>query len=50
VYLHSLPIGGFNGRIHLGKIGDAPPESEPATPQRPETGEDDADEAADSDD
>jgi hypothetical protein len=34
VYLHSLPIGGFDGRIHLAKIGTSPPDVMPA-PQRP---------------
>jgi hypothetical protein len=34
VYLHSLPIGGFNGRIHLAKIGTNPPDVMPAA-QRP---------------
>jgi hypothetical protein len=40
VYLHSLPIGGFDGRIHLAKTGTSPPDVMP-TPQRPG---DDADE------
>jgi hypothetical protein len=35
VYLHSLPIGGFDGRIHLAKIGTSPPDTMPA-PQRPD--------------
>lgn len=35
VYLHSLPIGGFQGHIHLGKIGTSPPDVMPA-PQRPD--------------
>lgn len=35
VYLHSLPIGGFDGRIHLAKIGARPPDVMPA-PQRPD--------------
>jgi hypothetical protein len=48
VYLHSLPIGGFDGRICLTKIGTRPPEVMPA-PQRPgsnggDTGEADSDE------
>ena len=30
VYLHSLPIGGFDGRIHLAKIGTPPPDVMPA--------------------
>lgn len=34
VYLHSLPIGGFDGHIFLGKIGTSPPDIMPA-PQRP---------------
>jgi hypothetical protein len=34
IYLHSLPIGGFDGRIHLAKIGTSPPDVMPA-PQRP---------------
>jgi hypothetical protein len=40
VYLHSLPIGGFDGRIHLAKIGTRPPEVMPA-PQRPDAAGDD---------
>jgi hypothetical protein len=35
VYLHSMPIGGFNGRIHLAKIGTSPPDIMSA-PQRPD--------------
>lgn len=35
VYLHSLPIGGFDGRIHLARIGAKPPDLN-ATPQRPD--------------
>ena len=42
VYLHSLPIGGFDGRIHLAKIGTSPPDVMP-TAQRP--GEPNGDEA-----
>jgi hypothetical protein len=38
VYLHSLPIGGFDGKICLAKIGTPPPDVMPA-PQRP-AGED----------
>jgi hypothetical protein len=34
VYLHSLPIGGFDGRICLTAIGTSPPDIMP-TPQRP---------------
>jgi hypothetical protein len=34
VYLHSLPIGGFDGRIHLAAIGTSPPDVMPK-PQRP---------------
>jgi hypothetical protein len=41
VYLHSLPIGGFDGRIHLAKIGASPPDVM-AAPQRP--GDHDGDE------
>jgi hypothetical protein len=51
VYLHSLPIGGFDGRIHLAKIGTSPPDTMPA-PRRPgETGgdHDDAGDAEESD-
>jgi hypothetical protein len=40
VYLHSLPIGGFDGRIHLAKIGTSPPDVTPA-PQRPDAASDD---------
>jgi hypothetical protein len=46
VYLHSLPIGGFSGHIHLTKIGTSPPDVMPAKPQRPgETGDPDDDDA-----
>jgi hypothetical protein len=34
VYLHSLPLGGFDGRIHLAKIGTNPPHIMSAS-QRP---------------
>lgn len=34
VHLHSLPIGGFNGHIHLTKLGTVPTDPM-ATPQRP---------------
>jgi hypothetical protein len=34
VYLHSLPIGGFDGRIHLAQIGTNPPDVMPQ-PKRP---------------
>ena len=38
VYLHSLPLGGFNGRIHLAKIGTRPPDTmSMSAPQRPDT-------------
>ena len=38
VYLHSLPLGGFNGRIHLAKIGTSPPDiMSMSAPQRPDT-------------
>ena len=40
VYLHSLPIGDFEGRIHLAKIGTPPPDLNPA-PQRPDAARDD---------
>jgi hypothetical protein len=40
VYLHSLPIGGFDGRIHLAKIGTSPPDVMPA-PHRPDAASDD---------
>jgi hypothetical protein len=46
VYLHSLPIGGFDGRICLAKKGTSPPDAIP-TPQRPG---DDAGEANDEED
>jgi hypothetical protein len=37
VYIHSLPIGGFNGRIHLAKIGTPPPDiMSNSSPQRPD--------------
>jgi hypothetical protein len=32
VYLHSTPIGGFDGRIHLAKIGAQPPAEAPLRP------------------
>jgi hypothetical protein len=42
VYLHSLPIGGFDGRICLAKIGTNPPDNMPA-PQRPGAADDEDD-------
>ena len=46
VYLHSLPIGGFNGRIHLARIGTNPPDimsmSAPQRPDAPGDGEQDS--------
>jgi len=36
VYLHSLPIGGFDGHIHLRKIGTPPPIMSMSSPQRPD--------------
>jgi hypothetical protein len=39
VFLHSLPIGGWDGRIHLAKIGTTPPDV-PLTPQRPDADSD----------
>jgi hypothetical protein len=42
IYLHSTPIGGFNGHIHLCKIGTNPPDV-PLTPQRPGVDDDHAD-------
>lgn len=44
VYLHSLPIGGFDGRICLAKIGMPPPDVMPV-PQRPGQAEESEDEA-----
>ncbi len=46
VYLHSLPIGGFDGRICLTKVGTSPPDVMP-TPQRPgdDAGEADGEDA-----
>ena len=41
VYLHSLPIGGFDGRIHLAKIGTNPPDVM-TSPQRPDADEPDS--------
>jgi hypothetical protein len=35
VYIDRLPVGGFNGRIHLSPIGEKPPDVTPE-PQRPE--------------
>jgi hypothetical protein len=32
VYLHSLPIGGWDGRVYLGRIGAGPPEPIPRRP------------------
>jgi hypothetical protein len=46
VYLHSLPIGGFNGLIHLAKIGTNPPDVMPA-PQRPDAAGGDAQDSED---
>ena len=43
VYLHSLPISGFDGRIHLAKIGTSPPDTIPA-PRRPGATDGDEDE------
>ena len=43
VYLHSTPLGGFDGRIRCVKIGSAPPDTNPA-PQRPGDGEESDDE------
>jgi hypothetical protein len=40
VYLHSLPIGGFDGRVHLALLGTSPPDVMPA-PQRPGSESDD---------
>jgi hypothetical protein len=45
VYLHSLPIGGFDGRIHLAKIGTSPPDLNLA-PQRPGAASADEEEAS----
>jgi hypothetical protein len=46
VQLHSLPIGGFDGRICLTKVGTSPPDAMP-TPERPgdDAGEADGDDA-----
>jgi hypothetical protein len=33
VHLHSLPIGGFDGRICLAKIGTSPPDVMPSPPR-----------------
>lgn len=46
VYLHSLPIGGFDGRICLTKVGTSPPDFM-SNPQRPD---EDASEAKGDDD
>lgn len=36
IYLHSTPIGGFDGRIRCRKYGsEAPPEEKDELPQRP---------------
>jgi hypothetical protein len=42
VYVHSTPIGGFDGRIHCAKIGNKPPADE-SVPQRPGADGDDED-------
>ena len=42
VHLHSLPIGGFDGRICLTKVGTSPPDVVMPTPQRPGDDADDA--------
>lgn len=47
VYLHSMPIGGFDGRIRCRKFGSPPPDANP-TPQRP--GEAASDEDSEDDD
>ena len=39
IYLHSLPIGGWDGRIHLAKIGTKPPDAMPM-PHRPGAADD----------
>ena len=44
VFLHSLPIGGFDGRIHLAKIGTSPPDLN-AAPQRPDAASDDGEDS-----
>jgi hypothetical protein len=45
IYVHSTPVGGFNGHIYLAKIGTSPPDAEPA-PQRPgQTDDGDEDES-----
>jgi hypothetical protein len=44
VYLHSLPIGGFDGRIHLAKLGTSPPDLN-AAPQRPDAASDDGEDS-----
>ena len=46
IYLHSTVIGGFNGHIHLCKIGGNPPDVSP-TPQRPGHADDGDDEESD---
>jgi len=35
VYLHSTPIGGFDGRIVCRKFGSKPPDFDEEKPQRP---------------
>ena len=42
VYLHSLPIGGWDGRIHLAPIGTNPPDVTPR-PKRPGDSDDEDD-------
>jgi hypothetical protein len=46
VYLHSLPVGGWDGRIRCRKFGEKPPEIK-QTPQRP--GEDSSDDDGEDD-
>jgi hypothetical protein len=39
IYLHSMPIGGFDGHIHLAKVGTRPADIM-SEPQRPDAGGD----------
>ncbi len=47
VYLHSLPVGGWDGRIRCRKFGEKPPEIK-QTPERPgeDSGGEDDDEGS----
>jgi hypothetical protein len=41
LYIDRLPVGGFNGFVHLAPIGTRPPPPEPAEPEPRRPGESD---------